>query len=59
VPFGSSVKEYTVTAGVKRKLSDRMMCNAKLGYIDSNNVMTGGKTNFSGPLAYVSLDYAL
>ena len=59
VPYGSSVKEYTVTLGLKHKLSDRMVANAKLGYFDSKNVTTGGHTNFKGPLAYVSLDYAL
>ena len=57
--FGAGAKEYTVTAGVKYKFSDRMIGNAKLGYIDSKNDTTGGNTNFKGPLAYVSLDYAL
>jgi hypothetical protein len=36
-----------------------MMGNAKLGYFDAKNDTTGGNTNFRGPLAYVSLDYAL
>lgn len=57
--FGAGVKEYTVTLGVKHKFSDRIIGNAKLGYIDSKNDTTGGNTNFKGPLVYVSLDYAL
>ncbi len=59
VPYGAGIKEYTVTAGVKHKLTDRMILNAKVGYFDSKNDTTGGNTNFHGPLAYVSLDYAL
>ena len=54
-----AVKEYTVTAGVKHKFTDRIMGNAKLGYINSRNETTGGNTNFKGPLVYVSLEYAL
>jgi hypothetical protein len=59
VPLGAGAKEYTVTAGVKHKLTDRMIVNAKVGYFDSQNDTTGGMTNFRGPLGYVSIDYAL
>ena len=57
--YGAGVKEYTLTVGVKHKFTDRLMGNAKLGYIDSKNDTTGGNTNFKGPLAYVSLEFAL
>ncbi len=57
--YGAGVKEYTVTAAVKHKFSDRILGELKLGYIDSKNDTTGGNTNFRGPLAYVSLAYAL
>jgi hypothetical protein len=59
VPYGAGVKEYTVTAGLKVKLSDAMIGNVKVGYFDSKSDTTGGNTNFKGPMAYVSLDYAL
>jgi len=59
VSFGAGAKEYTVTAGVKYKLSDKIILNGKLGYFDSKSETTGGNTNFRGPMAYVSLDYAL
>jgi hypothetical protein len=59
VPYGSGGKEYTVTAGLKRKLTDRMFLNAKVGYFDSKSDTTGGNTNYRGPLAYLALDYAL
>jgi len=57
--YGAGVKEYTVTAGVKRKFTDRLVGECKVGYIDSKNDTTGGNTNFRGPLVYVSLAYAL
>jgi hypothetical protein len=57
--YGASAKEYTATVGVKHKFTDQIIGNLKLGYIDSKNDTTGGNTNFRGPLAYVSLDYAL
>lgn len=58
-PYGAAVKEYTVTLALKHKFSDRIIANAKIGYYDSKNDTTGGFTNFKGPLAYVSLAYAL
>lgn len=57
--YGMSTNEYTVTCGVKKKLTDRLIGNAKIGYISSQNATTGGHTNFRGPMAYVALDYAL
>lgn len=57
--YGAGVKEYTITAGIKHKFNDRLVGNAKLGYVSSRNQTTGGNTNFKGPIAYLSLDYAL
>jgi len=59
MPYGAGAKETNVSVSLKHKFSDRMMGNVKLGYTDSKNDTTGGNTNFKGPLAYVSLDYAL
>lgn len=59
VAYGAGGKEYMVTAGIKHKLTDKMMLNAKVGYINSKSDTTGGNTNFKGPVGYVSLDYAL
>ncbi len=59
VSYGAGGKEYTVTLGAKHKLTDRMILNVKVGYFDSKSDTTGGRTNFKGPLAYLSLDYAL
>lgn len=59
VPYGAGVKEYTVTAGVKQKITDRLIGQLKAGYFHSRSDTTGGYANFHGPMAYVSLDYAL
>lgn len=59
VPYGAGVKEYTVTAGVTHKFSDRLLCDLKVGYFDSENETTGGNTNFKGPMGYLSFSHAL
>ena len=59
MPYGAGAKESVATISVKHKFSDRCLGNAKIGYFDSKNDTTGGNTNFRGPLAYVSLEYAL
>ena len=59
MPYGAGAKESVISVAVKHKFSDRVMGNAKLGYYDAKNDTTGGFTNFRGPVAYVSLDFAL
>jgi hypothetical protein len=55
--YGASATESTVTLGLKHKFSKSMVGNAKVGYTDSHNDTTGGRTDFIGPLAYASLEY--
>ncbi len=57
--YGAGAKESVVTLAVKHKFSDRCFGRAKVGYFDSKNDTTGGNTNFRGPMAYVSMEYAL
>jgi|GEM_PF-363884 len=57
-PYGASAKDYSVTVGVKRKLTDRLIASAKVGYISSKNDTTGGNTNYNARVAYVSLQQA-
>lgn len=59
MPYGVMARDYMFTVGLKRKLTEKMVLNAKAGYRDSQNDTTGGNTNFKGPIAYVSFDYAL
>lgn len=58
-PYGAAFEEYSVAVEVKRKLTDRLIGNAKVGYIHSENSTAGGNADFDGPLAYVSLEYSL
>ncbi len=56
--LGASQDDYTVTVGVKRKLSNSLVAEAKVGYLNSEVGSTGGNTNYSGYLAYVTLQQA-
>lgn len=58
-PYGAGFEERSVTAGVKCKLADRWMLDAKVGYLDRSDATTGGFTNYNGPLAYVGITYSL
>jgi hypothetical protein len=58
MPYGADVSEYLVAAGVKHRLNDKMILNAKLGYVENENGGTGGNTSYNGPLAALSVDYA-
>ena len=58
LPYGASEKNYTVTVGLKRKLTDKLIAEAKVGYMSSRNDTTGGNTNYTARIAYVSVQQA-
>ena len=58
-PYGVAVKDTTITFGVKHKFSDKWIANAKVGYFESKNDTTGGRTNYHGPMAYLSFEHGL
>ncbi len=58
MPLGASARESTVSVGVRRRLTEKTVLSAKLGYIDSENATRGGYADFRGPLAYVSVQHA-
>jgi hypothetical protein len=58
MPLGASAKESTISVGVRHKLDDKTVLSGKLGYYDSQNSTRGGFADFSGPLAYVSVQRA-
>jgi hypothetical protein len=58
VPYGAGQREYTVTAGLKRKLTDKLIAELKVGYLNSKSETTGGNTNYTARIAYVSLQQA-
>jgi len=57
--YGVNCHDYSTTLGVKHQFNDKLVMNAKIGYTRSSNDTTGGRTNYNGPLAYVSFDHAL
>ncbi len=59
MPYGSDILERSVTVGVKHKLSDRLIVNARLGYLESRNNTLGGYGDYKGPLAYLSFEHSL
>jgi hypothetical protein len=59
VPYGAGGREYSVSAGVTRKFSDRWLAMAKVGYFESRNDTMGGFGNFHGPLAYIAFQQKL
>ena len=59
VPYGVACSDSTTTIGIRHMFSDKLVMNAKVGYIDSKNDTTGGYTNYKGPMAYVAFDHAL
>lgn len=58
-PYGATFLYESATAGLKHKFTDRLLGDGKIGYLRSTDGTTGGFTNYRGPLAYVSLEYAL
>ena len=58
-PLGAGGRDYALYAGLKRKLSPKVLGHAKVGYVDSRNDTTGGNTNFRGPVGYLAIEYGL
>lgn len=58
LPLGASATEYTVTAGVKAKVTDKTILGAKVGFLDTKNGTLGGYGDYRGPMAYVTLEHA-
>jgi len=58
VPYGAGASDYAVTVGLKRKLTDRLLAEVKVGYLSSKNDATGGRTDYTARVAYVSLQQA-
>ena len=59
IPYGASFEISSITIGVKHKFTDRIFGEAKVGELKSTDGTTGSMTNYHGPLAYLSLTYAL
>jgi hypothetical protein len=58
-PYGQGVRDYSITFGIKRKFTSRLIGSAKLGYLNSNSETTGGFSNYKGAVGYASVTYRL
>jgi hypothetical protein len=58
LPYGAAQEDSMITVGVKHKFTDKLIGEAKVGYVHSVNATTGGNTNYNGTIGYVSLAYA-
>ncbi|MEO6995721.1 MAG: hypothetical protein ABI273_19100 [Lacunisphaera sp.] len=59
MPYGADNKEYSATVSLKHKFNKRLLGDFRVGYIDSTSALSGGNTDFRGPVACLSLTYAL
>ncbi|MBI5767326.1 MAG: hypothetical protein HZA93_05985 [Verrucomicrobia bacterium] len=59
LPYGVAVKDTQITVGLKHRFSEKWIGHAKVGYFDSANDTTGGRTNYHGPMAYLSFEHGL
>jgi len=58
-PYGAGFEEESVTAGLKYKITPRLIGEGKVGYLRRTDATTGGFTNYHGPLVYLALTYSL
>lgn len=59
IPYGATYMMDSLTLGLKHKFNDRLLGDAKVGYLQSTDGTTNGLTNYHGPLVYVALTYSL
>jgi hypothetical protein len=58
VSYGAGEEDYRYTVGAKRKITEKLIASAKVGYLVSQNNTSGGFTNYHAVVAYVALDRA-
>jgi len=56
-PYGAGGRDYSITVGLKRKLTAKMVGTAKVGYIESKSDTTGGYADYRGPVGYLALEH--
>ncbi len=57
VPLGAGAEEYTVTAGITRRISQHLRANLKCAYTHYNDWASGGNNNYTAQMVYTSLQY--
>lgn len=56
-PYGAGAEEHGVTAGVVRRLSQRVRLALKYGYFTSHDELSGGQRDYDAHMIYSTLRY--
>jgi hypothetical protein len=57
VPLGTGAEEYTVTAGITRRINDHLRVNLKYAYTQYDDWASGGNNSYDAHLVYTTLQY--
>jgi hypothetical protein len=57
VPYGADAQEHAVTAGIIRRISERMRVTLKYGFFDGDDWTSGQHNNYQAHLIYSSFHY--
>jgi opacity protein-like surface antigen len=57
IPLGADARQYGVTAGITRRLTQNLRLNLKYGYSHYNDYASGGLDNYEAHTVYSSVQY--
>ena len=57
VPLGAGAEEYTLTAGITRRITEHLRVNLKYAYTQYNDWASGGNNNYYAQMVYSTLQY--
>ncbi len=57
VPLGAGAEQYTVTAGITRRINPRLRVNLKYAYTQYDDWASGGNNNYNAQMVFTSLQY--
>ena len=57
MPLGAGAEEYTVTAGITRRINRHLRVNLKYAYTQYNDWASGGNNNYNAQMVYSNLQY--
>ena len=57
VPLGTGAEQYTVTAGITRRITQNLRVNLKYAYTQYDDWASGGNNSYDAQMVYTSLQY--
>ena len=57
VPLGAGAEQYTVTAGITRRITQNLRVNLKYAYTQYDDWASGGNNSYDAQMVYSSLQY--